>query len=128
MTRWKFARLLVVIGAFLLSVDFARPAAADPPGSCDCTGVITTTRIPLANPTCGTHPFYWSQPEYGPGACVYWCEGSIQNIAAQNACDLDAGACTDGGDPFSVGWQATATYQDDWSWSQTNINGYTSCN
>ena len=112
--RQKLVRLLVVIGAFLLVVDFLRPTAADAQSqNCTCSGYIETIRYPLANPVCGYHPFYWQSAQYGPGDCATWCENTIRYTAVPNACDLDEGHCSDGQDPPGAWFEAVATWDDD---------------
>jgi hypothetical protein len=121
--RWKLARLLVVIGAFLLVDDYYFSVHASY-GSCTCQGVFYTSKYVLVNPICGTHGFYEQTTTLTAGDCDFWCEGTAIDLV-HAYCGVDI--CDDDYPPNGGSYNGTATWDGDW-WSQSWVSGIvTSC-
>jgi hypothetical protein len=117
--RWKFARLLVVIGAFLLVEDYYSPVRANY-GSCACDLTIYTMKFPLVNPTCGIHPYFNETETLQGSDCYTWCDWTAQDLVAYY-CGVDT--CDLGWTPGSGSYQGYATWDGEY-WAQYHVSDY----
>ncbi len=94
--RQKLARLMVVIGAFLLANQFESVSAQG--NNCECTGTRGTEHFLFIPPTCEEHTFdYWTYTS-DDVSCQTYCIVSSENQGPAD-CAADAGRCPSGNNP-----------------------------